>query len=352
MSTEGCVNIGDYVQAVAAKQFLPQLDGFIQRERLDEYKGEQAAVIMNGWYMFQTEHWPPTDNITPLFVAFHLNSTAEDGMLTEEGIAYLKKHEPIGCRDLRTRDILLSKGIDAYFSGCLTLTLGEKFKNSNKTDDIYFVDVPITRRTSFIGKMIDGLYGLMHYRLALKIAKSYYWTENASLKHIHKGGAFIRQYRKMFEWKILEKATFVNHMFPNDKSDKEFLQIAESFIKKYASARLVVTNRIHCALPCLGLGTNVIYIEDPGMGEFSACRLDGLRELFNCLLIKNGKLHRTEDFPSKKITLNNIPANKSAWKRYRDLLVEKCTAFINSTRSMNNRQFITPPDADTSLTDV
>jgi len=40
---------------------------------------------------------------------------------------------------LDTETLLREKGIDAYFSGCLTLTLKNKFKKRNNT--IYIVDV-------------------------------------------------------------------------------------------------------------------------------------------------------------------------------------------------------------------
>src|SRR5690606_35429742 len=72
---------------------------------------------------------------------FHMNNTAAPFMLSEKGIAYLKKHEPIGCRDQFTADTLKAKGIDAYFSGCLTLTLDTyKVDDSERGDDIYIVD--------------------------------------------------------------------------------------------------------------------------------------------------------------------------------------------------------------------
>lgn len=76
MSTERHVNIGDYVQALASSQFLPSVDGFIERERLSSYGGEVSKVIMNGWYMHHPKNWPPTPNIKPLFVAMHINSMA------------------------------------------------------------------------------------------------------------------------------------------------------------------------------------------------------------------------------------------------------------------------------------
>lgn len=124
---ESQTNIGDYIQALASAQFYPNADGFVNREELKNYDGEECAMIMNGWYMHHPEQWPPSDKINPLFVAVHFNSLSKDKLLSDESIAYLKRHEPIGCRDLYTCDMLKSKGINAYFSGCMTLTLGYKY---------------------------------------------------------------------------------------------------------------------------------------------------------------------------------------------------------------------------------
>src|SRR5690606_5637430 len=110
-------------------------------ERLADYKGEPIKLIMNGWFTHNHHNWVPAENIDPLFVSFHMNNTAAPFMLSEKGIAYLKKHEPIGCRDQFTADTLKAKGIDAYFSGCLTLTLDTyKVDDSERGDDIYIVD--------------------------------------------------------------------------------------------------------------------------------------------------------------------------------------------------------------------
>ena len=119
-------NIGDYIQALAASQYYPQIDGFIDREELDEYEGEEAKVIMNGWYMHSPEHWPPTDRIRPLLVSFHICSAVKDFFTAERSLAWLKKHEPVGCRDKFTEELLGNCGIRTWFSACLTLTLGMK----------------------------------------------------------------------------------------------------------------------------------------------------------------------------------------------------------------------------------
>ena len=55
------INIGDYIQALAAAQFYPHIDGFIDRdEDLKDYDGEPCKVIMNGWNMHNPENWPPS----------------------------------------------------------------------------------------------------------------------------------------------------------------------------------------------------------------------------------------------------------------------------------------------------
>ena len=92
-------NVGDNIQSLAAKQFLPRVDVYVNREKLAEYKGPKLKVIMNGWFTHNIHNWVPSEDIIPLFVSFHINNTAAPFMLNEKGIVYLKKHQPIGCRD-------------------------------------------------------------------------------------------------------------------------------------------------------------------------------------------------------------------------------------------------------------
>jgi hypothetical protein len=50
------VNIGDYVQSLAAKQFLPKVDTLIERDSTADYQGDRVRVIMNGWEHASTMH--------------------------------------------------------------------------------------------------------------------------------------------------------------------------------------------------------------------------------------------------------------------------------------------------------
>jgi hypothetical protein len=140
-------NIGDYIQSIAASAFFEKIDCYLERENLDNYNSpEKIKIILNGWFMHSSDNWPPSDNLIPLFVSFHVTESAMLKMLSAEGIAYLKRHEPIGCRDYGTKKHLSKYGINAYFSGCLTLTLGNKYKTNIKTENIYFVDVVMPKK--------------------------------------------------------------------------------------------------------------------------------------------------------------------------------------------------------------
>ena len=85
-------------------------------------------MVAFGWHMHPLYDlrydFPYHPNIRPLFLSFHLNRL---DMLSDEATAYLRAHGPIGCRDWNTVFLLLSAGIDAFFTGCLTTTVDAVF---------------------------------------------------------------------------------------------------------------------------------------------------------------------------------------------------------------------------------
>lgn len=121
-------NIGDYIQSVAAEQFWDHIDCYCEREALNEIQsGDRINLIMNGWFMWKPQNFPPANCINPLFVSFHIVPLFKKTFFTPETIEYLKRYEPIGARDVGTQRLLESYGINSYFSSCLTLTLGMKY---------------------------------------------------------------------------------------------------------------------------------------------------------------------------------------------------------------------------------
>ena len=317
VSSKAVVNIGDYIQALAALQFLPANDGFIQRESLRTYQGEEATVVMNGWFMHHPEQWPPARSIHPVFLAFHLNVLAQERLLSDEGIAYLKEHEPIGCRDRNTVNLLASKGIEAFFSGCLTLTLGRNFRFEGKRESIIFVDPFFVTRWSIVKGMRNLATLVVHWKAIKKIARKI--PEGSGGRKMMILATFYREYRKLFSKDALVNGEYIcqqSRYYKNAfQTDEERLKEAERLVRKYAQAQLVVTSRIHCALPCLGLETPVIYTEGEDQSEASKCRMSGLKELFNILSWRDG--HLEPQFRMEKDTYIDqaIPVNKEGWSK-------------------------------------
>ncbi|MGY3794372.1 polysaccharide pyruvyl transferase family protein [Aquimarina sp. 433] len=303
-------NVGDNIQSLAAKQFLPKVDTLLNRERLGEYTGDPIKLIMNGWFTHNIHNWVPSDNIDPIFVSFHMNNTAAPAMLSEKGIAYLKKHQPIGCRDQFTADTLKAKGIDAYFTGCLTLTLDSyKVDDSERGDDIYIV---------------DPLYS---YPRAEKV----FYNTKITIKNILNGSAFKlgkkdKHIKKFISKEVLDTATFINQEPPsNTYTDEEKFDMAVDLLNKYAKAKLVITSRIHCALPCLAMGTPVIFVN--GFDSFvDSCRFDGILELFNRIDIDSKTGAYTSNFGLEgKITNETTVKNLEKHHDLANALKEKVT---------------------------
>ena len=324
------VNIGDYIQALAASIFMPHVDGFVDRESIRDYNDAACKIIMNGWFMHNPEQWPPSPFIDPLFIAFHINSLAKQQMLSQQSIDYLKAHEPIGCRDRNTEEILLEKGVNAYFSGCLTLTLGLKYKSQKRQDTVYFVDPFFETKWNLKNTVNSALHLLTHWKAINTIAKKYPESKKGLRKRMILAN-FHKQYVRIFSEDVLLNATYIcqqSSYYHKFSSDDELMKEAERLVKLYANASLVVTSRIHCALPCLGLETPVVFTDNALQSETSKCRFGGLRELFNILRWENGMLHPEFQLNGKISATENIPCNKNNWKPLAKKLEEKVKQWI------------------------
>ncbi len=320
-------NIGDYVQSIAARQFLPTVDYYLDRERLNEPVGDEVRLIMNGWFMHRPENWPPSSEIKPLFVAFHLNKLVETEMLTKEGVQYLKAHEPIGCRDYYTVSILMDKGIDAYFSGCLTLTLGKTYKHTVVSDaPIYLTDLNSTLQHNLRFKINCTIAIISKLHLLKKIQAR--MLECGINKNLIRITAFYVTYRSVISDEVFLSAQYREQEIEDRfKSDEEKFRYADELLHEYSKARYVITSRIHCALPCLAMGTPVAFITNDLLGEVHNCRLDGLKQLFHTIEIGYNGINCKIPGISKltKVTIFN---NKSDYKVFAEKLISRCKAFI------------------------
>lgn len=238
-------NIGDDIQAYASYRLLPQLDYTIDREHLDEFKSEDdepVALVMSGWYMWQKWNWPPSKYIHPKFVGLHYTDGWRDhptgkmpvGFEFLDGVGgdYLRAYAPIGCRDYSTMEMLDTKGIENYLSGCVTLTLDppdikdSKYAKANKPY-ICLVDLEPSVEKALKKKFENSKYDIR----------------------------------------------VIKHKYPIDnplQSWEERKDYIEDVLDLYNHAHCVLTFRLHCLLPCLAMKTPVVLVRK----SFNSIRFD------------------------------------------------------------------------------
>ncbi len=297
------LNIGDYVQTIAAKNLIEK-KGFnpvlLERETLNNYTGKPINTIINGWFLHDSNAWPPSAKIKPFFISFHITKKASRALLSKKSVAFFKKHEPIGCRDFYTKTILEEKGIKTYFSSCLTLTLEKKdFIDSSYESDIIWNDVILLNNKTVMdltslkpissqGKS-NAMYKLFNEWRALPLKYSYF---KKYLKNINAKKYLLKNFSKK------EKENMINltNAVKGDILAKYKMELVKQHLKYLANTKLVVTSRIHTALPCLAFGTPVLFIDTDELPE----RLNGIKELLNCIYYKDIKNKKPIDL--KKLT--------------------------------------------------
>jgi hypothetical protein len=209
-------NIGDDLQSIAACQYLPEAPAvYVDRDMIHRNPGAGSiALIMNGWFSGNAEAWPPSPLIHPIFVGFHVTGRFKPAV--ERHARYLKAFEPIGVRDAATGRFLESLGIRTETTYCLTLTLPRRQR-------------PPAQGRTFI---VDAE--------SIAIPRS-----------LRKG------------------ATKMGHTIP-PLGPEVTLPLAQKLLDLYREqASLVVTTRLHTALPCLAMGIPVIFFGSPGDGRTS-----------------------------------------------------------------------------------
>lgn len=119
------VNVGDYMQTTAIRSMYKRLgvdpaDIFsVDRDAIRSHAGEKTLTLMNG--CFYRWCFPTPATIHPVFVGFQ---TTEPVVV--EFLDYFRTHAPIGCRDHVTRDLFRKHGVEAFTTGCLTLSLAPR----------------------------------------------------------------------------------------------------------------------------------------------------------------------------------------------------------------------------------
>jgi hypothetical protein len=282
--SQSTINIGDDIQTIAAKRFLPSNAVPIDREFISEFNyTSPVKSVLSGWFMHlkggywelpippPEKSWPPSSIIDPFFISIHLTGQFQSTVFSEENIEYLKKHGPIGARDFYTLELLQERNIPCYFSGCLTLTLENPYKERNNI--IYLVDL-----------------------------------DEETIRYIRS--------------KVSSPVVVMTHGKPllHFLCSEHRIKYAEYILDLYRKAKCVVTTRLHAAMPCLAFKTPVLMLV-PDNDGFEP-RFSGLVEhTAHCSKTKlqNGEFNYDFDNP---------PENPNTYLPIRENLIKIMTEWV------------------------
>lgn len=232
-----------------------------------------------------------SDCLEPLLTSVHINNTdnANEFHNVLDKLKAASQKSPIGCRDFATQRFLQSNGIACFFSSCLTTTLQRKdYSDGRDRSGVIFSDCS----NDFYSKIfpIDRFI-----------------NKNRAINRIN---ALLRNYYAQ------EAISYVTHECQLSVPHRERFELAKALLQRYANAKLVITSRIHAALPCLGLGTPVILV-----CPYDQQRFEGLAELLNYIWTDGGKYSISIDREGKVL-------NKADYKIYSDNLRKQCLSFM------------------------
>jgi hypothetical protein len=289
-------NLGDDLQALSIAMMAPSVSRLIKRERiawkqaaLRAGSGEPLSVVMNCWFMSAGFLWPPHASIDPIFHGFCIG---RDEMMRYGWPSYLKRHEPIGCRDTHTVAILEKRGIGAYWSGCATLFLGRQLEPvaPSRRSGVYLVDIP-------------------------------------------------EEAEALIPRAIRERAQRLSNVCPRAEIGDPLARMARAaaITDKLRTAELVITRRLHTALPCAGFGTPVALVVHNSPQDLR--RFSGYDSFLPLLVHDNGRLVRGIDWNAVRpatipeaLTLHNDALRQRVAEKLGAVSTERLPSLAKSLR--------------------
>lgn len=212
----GLNNLGDNIQSIATERLLPEkIVRRFDRDTLSyAHPSEPMKIVMNGWFSHRPQTCLPLEpNLEPVFWGFHITDYNDSWAYfsRKEVIAYLKRYEPIGCRDPYTADRLSQLGVETFVSYCLTLTLPKR-------------DCQVEE-----GKVV-----------------------------------IVDAERVPLPAELKEQTVCYTHLIRGKNREAIKRAYARLMLDMYRTkARLVVTTRLHCLLPCIAMGIPVVFFNNP-----------------------------------------------------------------------------------------
>lgn len=182
--------------------------------------------------------WPPARGINPVMISMHVEPQLYPLFTSPASLDYLRAHAPVGARDSATQELLLNHGVVALLSRCLTLTMQRQRRPGPPQCDVLVVDVD--KRSRALQALPKGL------RVCYRSPK---YLDGGS------GARFDGVLRYTMAYELLQD---------------------------YGSARVVVTSRLHSAMPAASMGVPVLlmlteHMPGGGGGKDGQQRFSGLQ---------------------------------------------------------------------------
>ena len=217
-------NIGDEVQGLASTQWLPAVDIHMDRDEmsagpelnrtLNSLPPNAVTVIMNGWYGVMSMVWPPIKAIRPIPLAMYFSSYLFNKIVAApNGLDWMDEHAPIGARDTLTQERFTSANVTTFFSACMTLTMQRHRVAKASECPILIVDV-------------------------------------------------VEEVLRLLPPGVVESACMAKPEWLGPRSEQANgvarNEAAFRLLDRYSSAKVVLTSRLHAALPSAAMGATVV----------------------------------------------------------------------------------------------
>jgi hypothetical protein len=182
--------------------------------------------------------FPLHRNLRPIFVSFHCNKR---NLLTPDAVEYLRRYGPVGCRDWTTTHLLNSMGVPAFFSGCLTTTIGAVFPDGATAPadaPVAYVDVPKESVPE------DGItYG--HSSLAVR-RRSFVRNAKIALERLD---TYRSEHAKVITSRLhchlpLRSIGVETEFVPNNRADVRFSGLADISDQEFDAIRSGLTDKL------------------------------------------------------------------------------------------------------------
>lgn len=224
------VNFGDYLQFSVIQSLYDQMGisrddiVYIGGNEVATYSGETLLLPLNfiSSIIIHDNEIAASDDIVPVFLGFSLSSVIDefdvDRFFTvSANQEYFRRYAPIGCRDQYTFNIFKSLNIPCYLNGCLTATLPKR-DTSNTASKVFFADAPLKLKNYIPSRLFEDC-------------------------------EFVTQ-----------QAYFSNEELSHYES--VFRHVDQHYANYRNNAKLVITSRLHVAVPCLAMNIPVIFAKD------------------------------------------------------------------------------------------